>query len=152
MFGDSVMKTTMRVSFAALLLSGLVLMVLGARVWSAPDVFALEIGQSRLPAAAIADLALKHGAVLLGLGLFALVSAFLSPLVRWLALGLLIAAGLTAWFGLWQFGATVGNLPAAMLKTLLVIDGLSLAAVTVRLDADRPGPQPNEAVFHFLWG
>lgn len=146
------MKTTTRVSFAALLLSGLVLMVLGARIWSVPDVFAFEIGQSHLPAEAISALALKHGAVLLGLGLLALVSAFLSPLMRWLALGLLIAFGLAAWFGLWQFAGAAGNAYAAALKTLLVADGLSLVAITARLDADRPGPQPTDAAFHFHWG
>ena len=146
------MKTTTRISFAALLLSGLVLMLLGARIWSAPDVFALEIGQSRLPAEAVSTLALKHGAVLLGLGAFALVSAFLSPVIRWLALGLLIASGLAAWFGLWQFAGASSNAYAAALKTLLVADGLSLMAITARLDADRPGPQPTDAAFHFHWG
>lgn len=146
------MKTTTRISFAALLLSGLVLIMLGARIWSAPDVFALEIGQSRLPAEAISVLALKHGAVLLGLGLFAVVSAFLSPVIRWLALGLLIASGMVAWFGLWQFSGADGNAYAAALKTLLVADGLSLMAITARLDADRPGPQPTDAAFHFHWG
>ncbi|WP_428383043.1 hypothetical protein [Nevskia ramosa] len=146
------MKTTTRISFAALLLSGLVLMLLGARIWSAPDVFALEIGQSRLPAEAVSTLALKHGAVLLGLGAFALVSAFLSPVIRWLALGLLIASGLAAWFGLWQFAGASSNAYAAALKTLLVADGLSLMAITAWLDADRPGPQPTDAAFHFHWG
>lgn len=146
------MKTTKRVSFAALLLSGLVLMVLGARIWSAPEVFALEIGQAHLPAAAIISLALKHGALLLGLGMLALVTAFLPPLLRWLSLGLLIALGVAAWFGVWQFGATGGEVYGAALKTLLVADVLSFAAITLRLDVDRPGPQTVDAPFHFRWG
>ncbi len=146
------MKITERLSFAALLLSGLVLMMMGARIWSAPDVFAFEIGQARLPAAAISSLALKHGALLLGLSLLALAAAFLSPLLRWLSLGLLLALGLAAWFGVWQFSATDGAIYGAALKTLMAADALCFAAITLRLDVDRPGPQAADAPFHFRWG
>jgi len=146
------MKTMARVSFAALLLSGLVLAILGARIWSAPDVFALEIGQPRLPAALIGSMALKHGALLLGLGLFALAAAFLSNTARWLALGLLIAAGIAAWFGVWQFDLRAGNVYAAALKTLLAADLIGFAAITALRDADRPGPEATGSGAQFRWG
>lgn len=146
------MKTVNAVSFSALLLTGLASMVIGARIWSAPDVFAFQIGQGHLQADAIAALALNHGAALLAIGLFAIGAAFLSATARWLALGLLIAAGLAGWFGLWQFGAARDALYAPALKTLLLADLLSFAAVTVVRDADRAAPKPTDAAFHFRWG
>ena len=146
------MKIIKLLSMLALLLSGLVLVAMAAQIWLAPDVFARTIGHTRLPSAAVTTLALEHGAVLFGLGLFALASAFLSPLLRWLSLGLLVTAGVAAWFGLWQFGVAAGSAYAAVLKTLFAADGLSLMAITVRLDADRPGPQASDAHYHFDWG
>lgn len=146
------MKTVNVLSFSALLLTGLASMVIGARIWSAPDVFAFQIGQSHLTADAVAALALSHGAALLALGLFAIGAAFLSTTARWLALGLLIAVGVAAWFGFWQFGAARDVLYAPALKTLLLADVLSFAAVTVVRDADRAAPQSTDAEFHFRWG
>lgn len=146
------MKTVNVVSYSALLLTGLASMVIGARIWSAPDVFAFQIGQGHLPADAIAALALNHGAALLALGLFAIGAAFLSSTARWLALGLLIAVGIAGWFGVWQFGAARDAFYGPALKTLLLADVLSFAAVTVVRDADRAAPKPTDAEFHFRWG
>jgi len=146
------MKTVNGMSFSALLLTGLGSMVLGARIWSAPDVFAYQIGQGRLPAEAVATLALQHGGALLAIGLLAIGAAFLSATARWLALALLIAAGIAAWFGFWQFDQARGALYAPALKTMLLADLLSFAAVSVVRDADRPAPKPSDAAFHFRWG
>lgn len=146
------MKTVNALSFSALLLSGLAALVIGARIWSAPDVFAFQIGQGHLPATAIAELALQHGAALLVIGLLAVGAAFLPATARWLALGLLIAAGLAAWFGVWQFASARDGLYGPALKTLLLADVLSFAAVTVVRDADRAAPKPTDAEFHFRWG
>lgn len=146
------MKTVNVVSFSALLLTGLGSMVIGARIWSAPDVFAFQIGQGQLPAEAVATLALQHGGALLAIGLLAIGAAFLSATARWLALGLLIAAGIAAWFGVWQFDQARHAFYGPALKTLLLADVLSFAAVTVVRDADRAAPKPTDAEFHFRWG
>lgn len=146
------MKTVNVVSYSALLMSGLASMVMGARIWSAPDVFAHQIGQDRLPAEAIASLASSHGGVLLAIGLIAIAAAFLSPVARWLALGLLVVAGVVGWFGVWHFDDARGALYGPALKTLLLADVLSFAAITVVRDADRAAPKPTDAEFHFRWG
>lgn len=146
------MKTVNGVSFSALLLTGLASMVIGARIWSAPDVFAYQIGQSHLPASAIDALALQHGAALLLIGGLAIGAAFLSATMRWLLLGLLLVAGITAWFSIWQFDEARHALYGPALKTLLLADLLSFAAVTAVRDADRPAPTPGAAAFHFNWG
>jgi len=145
------MKTVNVVSFSALLLSGLSLMILGARIWSAPDVFAHDLGVARLSAEAIASLALSHGGALLALGLFAIGAAFLSSTARWIALATVLLVGLVAWFTVWPF-AGAGGLYAPALKTLLLADGLAFIAVTVTRDADRAAPKPTDAEFHFRWG
>lgn len=146
------MKTVNKLSWSALLLGGLGSMVIGARILSAPDVFALQLGQAHLEAGAIETLALQHGALLLALGLFAIGAAFMSATARWMALGLLIAAGLAGWFGLWQFDEARDALYAPALKTLLLADLLTFAAVTVTRDADREAPKPTDAEFRFRWG
>ena len=146
------MKTVNGMSFSALLLTGLGSMVIGARIWSAPDVFAYQIGQTHLPASAIDALALQHGAALLVIGGLAIGAAFLSATMRWLLLGLLIVAGITAWFSIWQFDEARHALYGPALKTLLLADLLSFAAVTAVRDADRPAPKPGDAAFRFNWG
>jgi len=140
------------VSYSALLLSGLASMVMGARIWSAPDVFAYQIGQGNLSADAIASLALSHGAALLAIGLFAIGAAFLSSTARWLALGVLLVVGIAGWFGVWQFSEARDALYGPALKTLLLADVLSFAAITAVRDADREAPKPTDAEFHFRWG
>ncbi|WP_293373386.1 hypothetical protein [Nevskia sp.] len=146
------MKTVNVVSYSALLLSGLASMVIGARIWSAPDVFAYQIGQGSLLADAIGALALSHGAALLAIGVLAIAAAFLSSTARWLALGLLIAIGIAGWFGVWQFSEARDAFYGPALKTLLLADVLSFAAITVVRDADRAAPKPTDAEFHFRWG
>lgn len=145
------MKTVNVVSFSALLLSGLGLMILGARIWSAPDVFAYQLGSARLSADALDAISLQYGGALLMLGLFALGAAFLSTIARWLALVVLIVTGVAGWFTIWQF-SSAGGLYAPALKTLLLSDLVSVAAITVLRDADRGAPKPTDAEFHFRWG
>ena len=146
------MNSVNAVSKAVLLLSGLAAMALGARIGSAPDVFAWQLGLAHLPDPMIRALALNHGGGLLALGLFGVVSAFLSPGVRWAALAALLGLGLAAWFGVWQFGIGRGLLYAPVLKTLAVADLLALAMVTVFRDADRAAPKPADAGFRVRWG
>ena len=64
------MNSVNAVAKAVLLVSGLAAMVLGARIGSAPDVFAYQLGLAHLPDTAIRALALSHGGGLLALGLF----------------------------------------------------------------------------------
>ena len=146
------MNKVHKVSSAVLLLTGLAAMVLGARIGSAPDVFAFQLGLSRLPADAIVALARLHGGSLLGLGLVAIAAAFLSPVLRWLALALLVGLGLAAWFTVWQFDAGRGWTYAPVLKTLALADLLALVAITAVRDADREAPSPADAAFHTRWG
>lgn len=146
------MKTVNVVSYSALLLSGLASMVIGARIGSAPDVFAYQIGQGSLSADAMSALALSHGGALLALGLFAIGASFLSATTRWLALGMLIGVGIAAWFGIWQFSEARDSFYGPVLMTLLLADVLSFAAVTAVRDADRAAPTPTDAAFHFRWG
>lgn len=146
------MNSVNAVSKAVLLMSGLAAMVLGARIGSAPDVFAYQLGLAHLPDTAIRALALSHGGGLLALGLFGVVTAFLSPAVRWAALAALLVMGIAAWFGVWRFAEGRGLLYGPVLRTLAVADLLALAMVTVFRDADRAAPKATDAGFHVRWG
>lgn len=116
------MKTVSVVSSPVLLFDGLVLLILGARVWSAPDVFAHGLGQALATQPEIDRLSLVHGASFAALGMAALLSAFTPPIARWLTLLLLTALGVAAAAGLW----TLTGAYAVILAAVLVLNLLCL--------------------------
>lgn len=144
------MNTVNAVSKTVLVVGGVVTMVLGARIASAPDLFAVQAGLARLSADALDAEVLRHGGGLLAIGLLAVAGSFLTPTLRWGALGLLLAAGLYGWFGVWQFGQMTNGGYSLALKGLALADLLALAAVTAVRDADRPAPAETGA--HLRWG
>lgn len=121
------MKCINRFARLVAVLNALLLLGLGARIESAPDVFAKALAQMPTDPARIGQLATLHSVSFFVLGFGALAAAALPGVARWLLLIALSGAGVVAYAQLWQLDWQLEHLYTRILAGLLVFNGISAA-------------------------
>jgi hypothetical protein len=124
---ESIMKCINRFAQLVAVFNSLILLSLGARIESAPDVFAQALAQIPADPAQISQLATLHSVSFFALGLGALVAAALPGVARWLLLIVLSGAGVVAYAQLWQLDWQLEHLYTGILAGLLAFNGISAA-------------------------
>lgn len=146
------MKKSNVVTSSVLLFNGLLFLVLGARVWSAPDVFTDGLGLMPAAQSTIDTVGAMHGGSFVGLGAAALGSAFAPVLLRWVGLLLLTVLGAAAYTWLWSIS---GGGYATLLYGVAAINLVTLVTAFVgepMFGAGARNANADDNSVNFRWG